>query len=52
MFHPVEEVRTVDVCNHVCSTTDVIPLSCISGNGKNSILTPTELSPEHVVHYL
>ena len=52
MFRPVEEVRTVDVCNHVCSSTDVIPLSCISGNGKNSILAPTELSSEHVVHYL
>ena len=52
MFSPLEEVRTVDVCNHMCSSTDVIVLSCISGNGKTSILAPTELSPEHVVHYL
>ena len=52
MFHPLEEVRTVYVCNHVCTSTDFIPLSCISGNGKNLILAPTELSSEHVVHYL
>ena len=42
----------MDVCNHVCSSTDVISLSCISGNGKNSILAPSELSSEHVVHWI
>ncbi len=51
MFRPLEEVRTVDVRNHECTSTDFISLSCISGNGKNSILAPTELSSEHV-HYL